>query len=535
MAITSLSFVVFIFVLWAIYFIVPQRFQWLILLIASILFYTSGGAATIIYVLLTSLSVYLATRVIQNMADKNKAYIKEHKAELTKEEKKSVKNRSKKYRRFILVFAILFNFSFLGIFKYSHFAIDLVNPLIGFLGMRLINNSFSLIVPLGISYYTLQATGYMVDVFWEKSKAEKNFFKVLLFISFFPQITQGPISEYNFLSGELFKEHQFTYGNFSRGFQRMLWGFFKKMVVADTLSPYVTTILSGYANYSGVTCFVGALLYMSQLYADFSGYMDIMCGYCEMLDISLTENFNRPYFSKSIAELWRRWHISLGQWLRTYVYYPVAMSRWNQKISKQTKRVLGEYASGKIAATVPLLFVWLFIGLWHDASWEYIVWGLGNAFFIISSVWLGPVYLRMKSIMHIKECSIYYKVFQIIRTFCTFTFLEIVAAVTAMGGSGIKYVVKIFTDHTIPRGLSELFPSAEGLGGQFLIMLMLSFAGLLLMLVFSLLQRKKPVRDYFNNIPLLFRIIIMVLTVIIIASAGVQASWGAGAFMYANF
>ena len=535
MTITSLSFILFIFLLWVIYFTLPSRYQWMVLLCASIGFYLCGGVTSILYVLMTAGSVYLATVSMQRIAEKNKAFIKENKSTLTREEKKLYKNKSKKQRRRILICAIVFNFLLLGIFKYSHFIIDQVNSIMKVCGGGEFHNSFSLIIPLGISYYTLQATGYMVDVFWEKTKAEKNFLKVLLFISFFPQITQGPISEYNYLSGELFKEHAFTYDNFSRGFQRMVWGFFKKMVVADAFSPYVTTILSGYGKYSGITCVVGALLYMFQLYADFSGYMDIMCGYCEMLDIRLTENFNRPYFSKSISELWRRWHISLGAWLRTYVYYPVAVSKWNQKLSQKLNKTLGEYAAGKIAATIPLLFVWSFIGLWHDASWTYLFWGFGNAFFIIVSVWMEPVYDKIKEKLHIRESVAWYRLFQILRTFVIFTMLEVIAAVTAMGGNGFKYVIRTLTNHTMPRGLADLFPSQEGLEGQFIIMLLLAICGLILMLIVSLVQRKKEVRDYFNKMPVFLRILIMIGFVIIIASSGVQASWGAGAFMYANF
>ncbi|MBR0414977.1 MAG: MBOAT family protein [Clostridia bacterium] len=535
MSITALSFVVFIFALLAIYYLLPKKFQWVVLLVASICFYIYGGFTTIIYVLISAACVFAATHLLQNQANKTKAFIKEHKAELTREEKKAVKQKSKQRRRLILTLAILFNLAFLGVFKYSHFFIDQFNAVLSIFHLAPVDNTFSLIVPLGISYYTLMAIGYMADVYWGKAQAQKNFLKVLLFISFFPQITQGPISEYNQLSGELFKEHQFTYDNFSRGFQRMLWGFFKKMVIADALAPYVTWITTYYDKFTGITCIVGALFYMFQLYADFSGYMDIMCGYCEMLDIRLAENFNRPYFSKSLSELWRRWHITLGAWLRTYVYYPIAMSKWNQTLSQKCKKPLGEYASGKIAATIPLLFVWFVIGFWHDASWAYILWGFGNAFVIILSEWLSPVYGRMKTALKIRENALPYRAFQCIRTFGIFTFLEIVAAVQVLGGNGYQYVWRAFTNHTLPRTLEELFPSVEGLGGQFLLMLLLAFFGLGLMFVFSLVQRKKPVRDYFNKIPLFLRIVIMVVTVLIIVSSGVQASWGAGAFMYANF
>ena len=402
-------------------------------------------------------------------------------------------------------------------------------------GLKPVSNSFSLIVPLGISYYTLQSTGYLADVFWGKSKAQKNYFKLLLFICFFPQITQGPISTYNELSVELYKEHRFDYTHFSQGFQRMLWGFFKKMVIADVFSPYVTEILSGYKNYSGMTLWIGAFLYMFQLYADFSGYMDIMCGYCEMLDIRLTENFKRPYFSKSIGEFWRRWHISLGAWLRSYVYYPIAMSGWNQKIAQKTSKKFGSKFASNLSASIPLIFVWLFIGLWHDASWAYVLWGLGNAIFIISFVWLEAFYEKTKEKLRINQKSFLFRAFQVIRTFLIFMFLEIVAAVAALSGNGFEYVKKMFIGSFSRVSFSALLPQVREESVTSVLMLVFALAGLATMFIISLLERKRDFRYYFNKIPLLLRIMILVGITFIIIVFGVQASWGAGAFMYANF
>lgn len=537
MTITSLSFILFIFAIFLIYYIIPKKWQWVLLLIASIAFYLFAGITSIIYIIATAFSVYVATICMQHMSEKKNAYLKENKSILSRDEKKAYKEKNKKQRRTILICTLILNFGFLGVFKYSHFFIDQINQILSIFNIGQVNNSFSLIIPLGISYYTLQATGYAVDVFWEKSNAEKNFFKVLLFVSFFPQITQGPISEFNYLSNELFKEHKLTYDNFARGFQRMLWGFFKKMVIADTLSPYVTIILTDYKEYTGITCLMGALLYMAQLYADFSGYMDIMCGYCEMLDIGLTENFNRPFFSKSISEFWRRWHISLGVWLRTYVYYPVAISKWNQSLGKNSKRVFGQYFADQLPSTVAMLFVWFFIGLWHDASWTYILWGFGNAFFIVTSMWLAPVYKKVKTGLHIKEETFGFKFFQMIRTFIIFMGLEIIAAVAALSGNGYEYIAKIFTNHEF-GGLSSVIPINEiAVSSTSKMSLLLAVAGLFVMFIISVIEEIKKVdlRNVFNRIPKFIRILIFVFIVIVISIFGVQSSWGAGAFMYANF
>lgn len=534
MAITSLSFICFLALVLIIYYVLPKKLQWCVLLVASLAFYLLCGITGIIYISATAMTVYLATIIMQSLSDKTKKYIKTNKDTLTKETKSRIKKKTNNRKRLLLVIALIINFGFLGIFKYSHFFIDQINSFTGIIGLAPIYNNFSLIVPLGISYYTLQATGYLIDVYWGNIKAEKNPAKVYLFVTFFPQITQGPISEFGFLSKTLFEEHKFSYENFSRGFQRVLWGFWKKLLIADVLSPYVTHILGNYEECSGITCLIGAVLYMVQLYADFSGYMDIMCGYCEMLGIRLTENFDRPFFSKSVSEFWRRWHISLGAWLRKYIYYPVAMSKWNRSISTATRK-LNLYISRMLPSTIALIFVWSFIGFWHDASWTYILWGLGNAFFIITSQWLEPVYVKTREKLHVHECSFTFRAFRVIRTFVIILLLEVLAAVGAMAGSGIDFMKRIFTDYTIPRGLTKLLPSGTAVTNLTLINLAFAASGIAIMFIVSLLQRKGSVRDKLDKIPFVIKIAATGVAIICLVAFGVEASWGAGAFMYANF
>lgn len=535
MSITSLTFLIFIFITLFVYYIVPKRIQWVILLLSSLFFYYVCSNIGIIYVFITSLSIYIGCLLFENIDVSTKTYIKNNKSTLTKEAKKEYKAKAKKKKQLVLILALIINFSLLVIFKYSHFFITQINAVISIFNLKTINNTFSIIAPLGISYYTLQATGYLIDVFWGKTVREKNFFKTLLFVSFFPQITQGPINDFEELSKDLFSSHKLSYQNYSYGFQRLLWGFFKKMAIADFLSPYVTEGLSNYNNYSGTTCLICALLYMIQLYADFSGYMDIMCGYCQMLGIKLSENFNRPFFSKSVTEFWRRWHITLGAWLRKYVYYPVAFSKWNIKLSKHTKKRFGDFFSRQLLSTIALLFVWLFIGLWHDASWTYIMWGLGNAFFIITSLWFSPLYEKMKLKLKINEKSKGFKMFQISRTFVVLMLLEVIAAVSALSGNGFKYFAKVFTDVSLSLNIFNLLPNVSSGSNLTIINLFIAFAGVCLMFISSLLQRRRPIRYYFNKLPLFVRILIMSCAIILIASFGVEATWGAGAFMYANF
>ncbi len=405
MSITSVVFLAFLAVVVIAYWAVPnKKYQWCILLAASCIFYLSTGSRNMIFVLTTAVSAYLAARWMQRLSDTQNTYLKEHKAELTREDKKRIKRRGLVQRRWVMAGTMLLNFGILCYFKYLNFVLGQVGILAGFLsGRRSFWSPVDLLVPLGISFYTFQTMGYLADVYWEKVKPEKNFGKMLLFVSFFPQMTQGPISNYSQLSGALFAEHAFSYQDYSYGCQRMIWGFFKKLVVADLLSPYVTEIFASYGKYPGITVLVGAFLYSAQIYADFSGYMDIMCGFTETLGIRLAENFERPYFSKSIAEYWRRWHITLGAWFKTYIYYPIAVSGWNRNLAKRVQKKFGAAAGKSMPATVALVAVWLVTGLWHGASWGYIAWGGVNGLFIIFSLWMEPVYGKGKQKLGIRE------------------------------------------------------------------------------------------------------------------------------------
>ena len=534
MSITSLTFILFITALILVYYLLPKRFQWVVLLVFSGCFYLTFGAKNALYVLFTASSIYGATRWMQQVTDSQKAFLKENKATLTKEEKAELKAKNKARRKRVMLITLLVNLAFLCTFKYLHFAISTLDSILTALGTQGIEDKTHLIAPLGISFYTFQAVGYLVDVYWENIRAEKNYFKVLLFVSFFPQITQGPISEYEQLSKELFIEHEFTYKNYSWGAQRMLWGFFKKMVVANTLGTCVNKVFANYLSYSGITTFLGALAYSAQIYADFSGYMDIMCGFCEILGIHLTENFERPYFSKSIAEYWRRWHISLGAWFKRYIYFPIGMSTWNRKLAKSTREKFGKHFSDTLPASIALVVVWLATGLWHGASWAYVAWGLVNGLFIILSLWLDPIYASMRQLCRVNESSWCWRAFQTIRTFILVTFIKVLPEVgTLSDGWGLwKH---IFTDHTIPHSLRSLLPFVGWSATITTILFFLAVLGVLVMFVVSLLQRRKPVREYLDEMPLVVRVLLFSCIFMIIATFGVQASWDDGGFLYAQF
>lgn len=530
MDILSFNFLIFLLSLIVLYYILPQKHQWKILLIFSLFFYCFGGIKNVLFILITATTTYWSAQYIQQNNDNQKKYLKEHKAELSKDEKNAFKAQNKTKRKRILVLTLILNFGILCSFKYIHFAIEQINTIVTSFGHSGINNSFQWLIPLGISFYTFQSMGYLLDVYWNKCTAEKNYFKVLLFTSFFPQITQGPISNFSQLSSELFKDHPFEYHNYSWGAQRMIWGFFKKMVLANMLSVYVQDVFANYSQYSGITTLIGAFLYSAQIYMDFSGYMDIMCGLCEILGIKLTENFERPYFSKSIAEYWRRWHISLGAWFKNYIYYPMAMAKWNQKLGRFAKDKLGKSFGNYLPASVALVAVWLTTGLWHGASWAYIAWGGVNGLFIIFSMWMEHIYEKWKKALHINESLWIWRAFQTIRTFILVTFIKVLPEVGTLS-EGFGLWKQVFTNHHIPTSFYELFPFVTNKLELFIILM-----GLTLIFITSLIQRRQPIRAWLEqktSFPV--RILIYSLLFFLIMYYGVPASGKAGGFMYEQF
>lgn len=532
MSITTIGFLVFLGVVYILYYVVPK--QWIVLLVASIWFYCVSSSRGFIFILATSLSIYVATLAIYAIDNKSKLYLKENKENLSKDEIKIYKNKTKAKRKAVLLLVLLLDIGFLCYFKYFHFVLEQINRVASLINQQGVQDTFVILVPLGISFYTFQAIGYLLDVYWENVKPQKNYFKLLLFVSFFPQITQGPISKYEVLSVDLFSKHKISYHNFSWGVQRMVWGFFKKMLVADVLSRYVTDVFANYSSYTGISVLIGAFMYSVQIYADFSGYMDIMCGYCETLGIKLTENFERPYFSKSVAEYWRRWHISLGAWFKSYVYYPIGMSSWNRKLAKAVKNKFGKHFANLLPATIALVIVWGATGLWHGASWGYITWGFINGLIIILSMWLEPLFNKWKSVYRINESSTIWKGFQVVRTFILVTLIKVLPEVGTLS-DGVGFLKQIFINHDIPYSFSELLPYVDLSTSVYKGLFLLSIFGTLAMIVVSFTQRKQPVRERFNKLPWFFRVTILAVSVALIVTFGIQATWDVGGFMYEQF
>ena len=412
---TSYDFLGFLLLLFVCYYTVPKKFQWMLLLLFSCVFYFMADPYYLIYISVTTVSVYYLGLKIEEQAEKQKAYLAAHKGTLGKEEKKAYKERVRKRQTGLFLAALILNLGILAVLKYTNFVIANVNGILHAAGSGHTIAFVDLLLPMGISFYTFQAVGYLIDVYRGTIPAEKNLFRFALFVSFFPQLVQGPISRFNDLSQTLYEEHEFAWSGFSRGLQRILWGYFKKLVIADRILIGVNEIIRNPDDYTGAYVFAGMMFYALELYADFTGGIDITIGTAQCLGIRVTENFNRPYFSKSIKEYWRRWHITMGTWFADYIFYPISISKPMLKISKVSRKYLGNRIGKRVPVYLSSFAVWLATGVWHGASWNFIVWGLGNWAVIMISQELEPLYRRFHARFSVEDKT-GFRIFRIVRT-----------------------------------------------------------------------------------------------------------------------
>ena len=415
MLFTSYEFIAFLAVVFVLYYVIPKRFQWQLLLVASYVFYFTSGASNLFYIVTTTVTTYLLMQKLQKVRDAQDAYIKEHKQELSREERKAYKEGEKKKMWRLLLLTLFINIGMLAVVKYTNFVIHNVNSVLGWFGSSTQLSFWDIALPMGISFYVFQSMGYAIDVYRGKYRAEDNFFKFALFVSFFPQLIQGPISRFDDLSQSLFEEHKFDTKTVAFGLQRILWGFFKKLVIADRLVVAVNTIIGDTDMYRGAFVFVGMLFYALELYADFTGGIDITIGIAQTFGIKVTENFIRPYFSKNIKEYWNRWHITMGSWFTDYIFYPISVCQPMLKLSRFSRTHFGEQIGKRVTVYLSCFVVWFATGIWHGASWNFIVWGLANCFVILVSQEFEPFYRWFHSKVKV-DGTLGWKLFQVVRT-----------------------------------------------------------------------------------------------------------------------
>lgn len=530
MSVTSLNYFGFVAGLLLLYYILPKKCQWVILLLGSIGFYLTYDVRYSIFLVSSILVTWLLAVLIQKRNDRQK---EELKAEgLDKDGKAAIRTRYKKKKRRLLVLNIFILAGLLYFCKYTNFTLDNIKALSKVFGFKFKKPDVSIILPLGISFYTFQAIGYIVDVHMGKVAAEKNPLRYALFISFFPQVVQGPIARYKDLAPQLGSEHKFDFRNIKFGFELMLYGLFKKLVLADRIAIVVSTTLGDWSSFGRYELILAIVLYSVQIYADFSGCMDIITGVAKMFGIDLSKNFDHPYFSKTIPEFWRRWHVSLGTWFKDYVFFPISVSGWCQKINIKTRKAFGAEAGRIITGIIPITVVWFLTGFWHGASWKFIAWGLYHGLLIALGMALGPHLSKLSDKLKIKRDCFSFRLFQMTRTFilCCIGRVFFISNGLKDGFSILGHIIS----HNDPWVLIN--------GGLFANMgldvydFVIVFLSILTVWAVSMMQERFKVREKLEEQNLVFRWLIVYAAIFIILIFGMYGKdYVTSDFLYRDF
>ncbi len=464
-----------------IYNLTKQKYRFIPLLVASFFFFFIISNKLIIFLLLSILSIYLSG-IFMTKLDKEKEKLLE---KVDKEQKKILKKQYKSKKRLVLIFTIIFNVSFLFFFKYLPFFTNNANSLLDLLNINFNFKIIKYIAPIGISFYTLEALSYIIDVFNEKIEADTNFFRLCLFLSFFPQIMEGPIARYSDTANDLYKGTKVSYKSFCFGYQRILYGFFKKVIIADRLNIVVKIIFDHYLEYSGLAVLLGIISYTIMLYMEFSGTMDVVIGTGEIFNVKIPENFRQPFFAKNISEFWTRWHISLGTWFKDYIFYPVSLSKPMKKITIKARKLLGNHFGPLISGALALVVVWLLNGLWHGAGWTFIFYGIYQFIMILSGNIFEPLIKKVCNFLHINRQNIVYRVFQSVKMTLLVFIGELFFRATSVtsGFQMLKRICTNFNFNNIKTG--ELLSLGLDINDYMVI-----FIALIIIFIISLLREK---------------------------------------------
>lgn len=465
---TSFYFICFYACLLIIYYLIPKKTQWVFLLLSSIVFYLlTGNGVLILYPVLTCLVAYIGMRVMAG----------------TDQIKK---------RRAALLATVVLLIGTLFVLKYINFGINTINGIAAIFGAEeKVLEGFSWMVPLGISFYTFSVLGYVIDVYNEIAKPQKNFLKVALYGMYFPTILSGPILKYREDGEQFFEPHAFDYRQVTFGLQRMVWGFFKTLVISERMRLVADTVYNDYTNYSGVYIWVATVCFAFQLYTNFSGGMDIVLGMSQTFGLKLPENFQTPFLAKNISEYWRRWHITLGVWMKEYVFYPLLRTKLFAELGKKMKKRFGKKKGKQYTTFLAIFILWFTVGIWHGGDWKYVIGsGLLHWFYIVSGELLTPFFHRFMEKCHINSESRWVDGFRILRTF----FLANVGFVFFRADS-TGAAVQMLKEGCLLGNVSVLFDGSLFTLGLDWIEFTIAVVSLLILLAVSLMQQKGSVRE----------------------------------------
>lgn len=407
MLFNSVNFLLFFPVVLIMYFLVPVRYRYLWLLISSYLFYASFGYKCLFVLLGITVISYMGGILLD-----------------------SERIKGRPAARYVFAFSILMCLFVLGAFKYLDFIVSNVDVVLADFGMRLLPTGFSFFMPVGVSFYTFKSIGYLADVYRGRVLKENNFLKYALFVAFFPQLVAGPIDRAGNLLTQINENPHSEESGLRHGIMLMLWGYFEKMLIADRIGVLVDSVYNNYASYSGAVIAAATVFYGIQIYADFSGYSHLAVGISEILGYKVNDNFRQPYFAMGIRDFWSRWHISMSAWFRDYVYIP-----------------LGGNRKGDLRKVINNMITFLLSGLWHGASWNYIVWGGIHGIYQVGEAFLRRLKNRYP-VLDIKgrdRHTIGYRLFWVIATFVLVDFAWLFFRADSIA-SAIDMMRRIMTD-----------------------------------------------------------------------------------------
>jgi alginate O-acetyltransferase complex protein AlgI len=391
MLFNSIHFIFFFVIVTTLYFIIPHKYRWALILIASSYFYMFFIPIYILILLFVITVDYFAGILIEKHTGfKRKAF---------------------------LIMSLAANLGVLGFFKYFNFIGENISTIFNFLGITNHFVDLNIILPIGLSFHTFQAMSYTIEVYRGNYKAERHPGIYATYVMFYPQLVAGPIEKPQHLLPQLKSEHYFEDNRVSDGLKLMLIGFLKKLVIADRLAIYVNTIYGHYIHHSGISLLLATVFFSFQIYCDFSGYTDIARGAARVMGINLIENFRLPYLSRSITEFWRRWHISLSVWFRDYLFLPIsyALTRKLHIANSKQKEI--------IIYGIAALITFFLCGLWHGANWTFVIWGLGHGILLLSSRIFKNTRIKIRKLFHLSSNSPLLTLFQIVFTFLVVTLL----------------------------------------------------------------------------------------------------------------
>ncbi len=456
MQFNSVHFMLFFPVVIAVYFVIPKKHRYIWLLVCSYYFYMGWNAAYALLIAFSTAVTYFCGIIIENIDD-------------------SETQSKQKKKKLTMGIGICVNLLILFLFKYFNFTIDSINSVLSLAGSNTFNFEFNILLPVGISFYTFQALGYVIDVYRKEISAERNFLKYALFVSFFPQLVAGPIERSGNLMKQLQNVHEINLWNYERivrGFFLMMWGFFMKVVIADRAAVVANFAFDNYYALGAYELILGVVFFAVQIYCDFASYSTIAQGASQIMGISLMDNFDTPYFALSIKEFWRRWHISLSTWFRDYLYIP-----------------LGGNRKGKVKKYVNLMIVFIVSGFWHGAEWSYVIWGALHGFYQLVGGITAPLKAAVNKKLKVRTQTVSYKFLQMLCTFSLVCFAWIFFRADNVS-EAFGYIARLVT-HINPWALTKDTIYQLGLATQE--MNLLIFA-IVILLVVDYMKRKRGIR-----------------------------------------